>query len=78
MSKVKIELNKKGVRQLLRSQEMKQICEEHAEAIRGRCGEGYEVSTYTGTNRVNASVYTATYEARKDNSDNNTLLKGLR
>lgn len=75
MSKVKFELNRAGVRELLRSQEAMSVCQEYANNIRNRAGDGYEVDTYVGTNRANASVYAATYEARKDNYENNTLLK---
>ena len=75
MSKVKFELNRAGVRELLRSQEAMIVCQEYANNIRNRAGDGYEVDTYVGTNRANASVYAATYEARKDNYENNTLLK---
>ena len=75
MSRVKFVLNRAGVRELLRSQEAMNVCRTYADAVRNRAGEGYEVSTYVGTNRVNASVYAATYEARKDNYENNTLLK---
>ena len=75
MSRVKFVLNGAGVRELLRSQEAMNVCRTYADAVRNRAGEGYEISTYVGTNRVNASVYAATYEARKDNYENNTLLK---
>lgn len=75
MSKVKFKLNRGGVRQLLRSSEAKAICEEYANAIQTRAGEGYEVTSMVGTNRANASVYAATVEARRDNYKNNTLLK---
>lgn len=75
MSKVKFELNRAGVRELLRSQEMMNVCRESANTIANRAGDGYEVDTYVGANRVNASVYAATPEARKDNLKNNTLLK---
>lgn len=77
MSKVKFELDREGVRQLLRSEEMKNICQEYANDVQSRCGEGYEVTTFTGKNRVNASVHAATVEARRENSKNNTLLKAL-
>ena len=75
MSKVKFELNRAGVRELLRSQEALAACVPYAYQIQGRAGAGYEVTTYTGANRVNASVYAATPEARRDNYENNTLLK---
>lgn len=77
MSKVKFDLNRSGVRDLMRSNEMMAICVNHANQVQTRAGDGYEVSTFTGMNRVNASVITATYEARKDNLENNTLLKAL-
>ena len=72
-----VELNSEGVRELLRSSEMMAICRSHAQAIANRAGSGYEVTTYTGKNRVNASVHAATEEAYKDNLENNTLLKAV-
>lgn len=76
-SKVTIELNSDGVRELLRSDEMKDICAEVAKDVLAKCGDGYAMDTYTGTNRVNAMVYTETYAAMKDNYSNNTLLKAV-
>lgn len=75
MSKVKFELDRAGVRELMKSPEAMSICKEYASAIRNRAGDGYEVDTYVGKTRANASVYAATYEARRDNYENNTLLK---
>lgn len=75
MSKVYVELNRNGVRELLQSPEMMAVCSEYASAIASRAGVGYETSKHVGKNRVNVSVYTATNEARKDNLKNNTLLK---
>lgn len=77
MSKVKFELNYAGVGKLLKSDDMKAICEEHANMVQARAGSGYEVTTYTGPTRVNASVHAVTKKARKDNAENNTLLKAL-
>ena len=78
MSDVKIVLNRDGVRALMQSGEMMSICRQYANEIQGRCGDGYEVTTYTGPTRVNASVHAATVEARRENSQNNTLLKAVR
>ena len=78
MPKTRIELNSAGVRELLRSPEMMAICKEHADAALSNLGDGYEVSTHTGTNRVNAEVAAVTREAKLDNSRNNTILKALR
>lgn len=76
-SKTTFELNYEGVRELLRSDEMKELLTDLAEGIQKRAGDGYEVSPYTGKTRVNVSVGTATFEAMQDNLDNNTLLKAL-
>ena len=78
MANVKVVLNREGVRELLRSQEMLSICSEYANAALGRLGDGYEVSTHIGQNRVNAEVLAATFKARKDNQENNSILKSLR
>lgn len=75
MNKVKVVLNRKGVSELLKSQEAMNVCREYAEKIRAKAGAGYEISTYVGKTRVNAMVYADTYEARLDNYKNNTLLK---
>ena len=71
----KFVLNRAGVRELLRGPGAQGVVKTYAAAVQGRAGTGYEVDTYVGTNRANASVYPATYEARKDNYENNTLLK---
>lgn len=78
MSKIKFELNSEGVRELLRSSEMANICREYAEAVQGRAGgDGYEVTTHTGKNRVNASVHAVSDEALHDVYNENSLVKAL-
>lgn len=79
MSRTRIDLNKKNVKELLKSQEMMNICLEHAEATRSAAGgTGYVVDSHVGKSRVNASVRANTVESIKDNYKNNTLLKSLR
>lgn len=78
MSKVRIELNRSGVRELLRSAEMMSICEEHANKALNTLGAGYEVTTRTGKNRVNAEIAAVSHEAKKENSETNSILKALR
>ena len=75
---IRVELNSDGVRELLQSPEMMAFCQNLANGIAGRAGDGYVVTTYTGRTRVNASVYAATEEARRDNLKNNTLLKAVK
>lgn len=77
-NRVKFQLNPEGVRQLLTSPEMMAICKEYADRAANSLGAGYEASTHTGPKRVNAEVAAVTYKARKDNSENNTILKAIR
>lgn len=78
MSKVELKLNRAGVKELLKSEGVMSACAEVADSICSRCGDGYVVSKYTGKNRVNASVYAKSIEARVDNAKHNTLLKAMK
>lgn len=78
MSNVRIELNSAGVRELLKSGEMRAICEGYANKAVNRLGEGYVSSSMMMETRVFASIYAESYEAKKENAENNTILKALR
>ena len=78
MSKVRVVLNKEGVRAFLRSAEMMQIVESRANEAVSSLGSGYEVNTMTGKNRVNAEVVAVTQEARRENLETNSILKALK
>lgn len=75
MSKVKIELNRAGVRALMRSPEMQAVLKDRADTVKDRCGEGYE--SYVAQTRAVAVVETVSQNAYDDNSANNTLLKAV-
>lgn len=77
MSKVKIELNREGVRSLLQSEEMQRICREYADAAAERLGEGYEVTSMVGRNRCNSEVAAVSAAAKKENMKKNTILKAV-
>lgn len=77
MAKFKFELNRSGVRELLRSGEMMAICASYANGAAAQLGSGYEVTTRTGKNRVNAEVAAVTYKARKENLEKNSILKAI-
>jgi hypothetical protein len=78
MSKVvKFELNHAGVKELLKSDEMKSVCESYARRALSGLGAGYSVNTYVGANRCNAEVTADSDKARRENSQNNTILKAL-
>jgi len=78
MAKSKFKLNYAGVGQLLKSDEMQSVLSKQASAIKNRCGEGYEQDIFVGKNRANAMVRAETAKAKKDNYNNNTLLKAVR
>ena len=78
MSKFKFELNKAGVRELLQSDEMQAVLNKKASNAVNRLGAGYEKDSYVGKNRANAMVYAETYQAKKDNLRNNSILKAVR
>lgn len=76
-NKVKFQLNRAGVRELMKSPEMMEVCRNYAESAVNRLGDGYETSTYVGKNRVNAEVKAVTYQAAADNLRNNSILKAV-
>lgn len=80
MSKVRIELNREGVRKLLKSEAMQNFTKELANEIKNRAGgdPGYLVNTRVGKNRCNASIEVTDYELLKRELKNNTLIKSLR
>lgn len=77
-NKIRVELNRAAVRELLKSEEMKNLLTQKASEILQRCGDGYEQDFYVGKNRGNAMVWAATSAARKDNLANNTILKAVK
>ena len=78
MSKMKFELNRKGVASLMKSGNMQSVLKNYATGIRNRAGSGYEQDIHVGKNRANARVWASSREARRDNSKNNTLLKSVK
>jgi len=78
MSKIKFKLNRKGVAELMKSAAMQEVLNEYATGIRNRCGDGYTQDIYVGKNRANAMVSAETYQAKRDNLENNTILKAVR
>lgn len=75
--KVQVELNREGVRALMKSEGMQGICKKYANEARSRLGEGYEVTEYQGKNRCNASIAAQSTKAREENLKENTILKAV-
>lgn len=78
MSKVRFELNRKGVADLMKSSEMQDVLEDYATGIKNRSGVGYEQDMHVGKNRANARVWADTQQAKSDNLKNNTILKSVK
>lgn len=78
MARVYIRLLSNGISELLKSAEMQAEITKAAGEISSRAGDGYEVGNMRiRGDRAAISVYAATSDAIKDNSDNNTLLRSL-
>ncbi len=48
MANLKVVLNRSGVKELMKSEEMMAICQELADNALSQCGNGYEVTTRVG------------------------------
>ena len=80
MNRVDFKLNRAGVRELLKSAEAQNICMQQANMVLSRASassDGYVVETRNYPERSGAAVRADTLKARKDNYDNNTLLKAI-
>jgi head-tail adaptor len=75
---VRFKLNRGNVRKFLKSTDMMNVAENYANNIKGRCGDGFETDKYVSFDRVHATVYASSSEARAKNSRENTLLKNVR
>ncbi len=78
MSKVRFELNRRGVGELLKSQEMKDVLSSYAADIQGRVGGSYQTDVKQMRTRAIASVFTKEPGEIQDNFDNNTLWRATR
>lgn len=77
MAKVRIELNRAGVRTLLRSPELQADLSARAHRIANAAGPGFEVETSTSATRTHAVVRTATFAARHAEATSRALTRAL-
>ena len=81
--RVRIEFNTEGFRELLQSNEVKGLVEEHANAILDRAGgeeEGFSASVWEagyGGGRWAGTVRTASYDAARAEATDKTLTKAV-
>lgn len=76
-TQVRVKFNRNAFGEILYSEKVADYVTGKAEGVKAYCGDGYEVGSRRGKRRYRASVVTADYGAIRDNSKNNTLLKGL-
>ena len=77
--KWKVWIDQKSVaNEILKSNATEELVRQTANEIRDRCGDGYDTTVVVGRNRITANVYPVTFEAMRDNSENNTLLKAVK
>lgn len=77
MNNVTIKLNSDGVKELLKSSEIQAECMKQAETVQAGLGDGYEVSEKYYPERSGAIIRAVSTAAKKENSEDNSLLKGL-
>ena len=77
MSNYQFELNREGVKQLMKSAEVKAVLDEVAQHIAESAEGDYKVDSMTGRTRANAEVSCASAKTYYDNLRNNTLLKAM-
>lgn len=78
MSNVDFKLNLTGLNELMKSDQMQAILNDAARKIAAAAGEGYEVESAHPISFIGiASVRAVTRKAKKDNSENDTLLKAV-
>ena len=73
----KLELNHKGMKELLRSEEAKLLCKELTDKAAAELGEGYESEGFIGPNKANAEIQAVTWEAVNGNKKDNRMLKAV-
>lgn len=76
-TKVRIVLNRSGVKELLKSDAIMQVCKDYAYSAQASLGDGYEVSYRAGKNRANAQIKAVSRKAKLQNLRNNSILKAL-
>lgn len=78
MSNFKFKLNSEGVRELLKSREVENVCMEHARQVQAKAGEHYSAEPRHYQKRAGAAVYPNDAVGYNDNLRNNTLLRSLK
>ena len=81
MAKKGLVLRRNEIKKMLKSEEIAEVCKQEAEAIKSTAeaisGQEYGMRQVKLKTRVGFNVYPETKEAKKDNFENNTLMKSV-
>ena len=83
MTDIKVVMNRKGMQELMHSDEMRACLQEYAEQVQSRCTAGnvgpeeYGVKVFDPGSRLVAKVYPDTRHAYRSNRVHKTLQKAL-
>lgn len=77
MANVKFVLNRKGVEELLKSNEIQKDLFERGKRVQETAGSDYELDARVGKKRANVQITAKSIKAKKSNLKHNTLLKAL-
>ena len=75
---VEVKLNSAGIRELMKSTEIKSVCREKALQVLSMSGQGYDMGERHYPSRTGFAVYPVTAKAYYDNLKNNTLVKAVK
>ena len=74
---VRIQINHRGVEELLKSPAMARLLQEMGRSIASSAGSGHEVEVDPGPNRVRVEVRTETFEAMRSEAHHRTLTSAV-
>lgn len=77
MSKVRVELNLKGINELMKSPEIQSSLQKAGEAVAHAAGKNYTARTHLADWIAITNVYPASKEALEENYSQNILVKAL-
>lgn len=77
MSKVRFELNLKGLNELMKSNEMQKVLDMAGEQCANNAGDDYDYRTHVANYVAITNVYPTTKEAASEVYKNNSLVKAL-
>lgn len=77
MASVRVVLNRKNVRELLRSEAVRRDLERRAQNIAAAAGPGHIVDSQIGRNRARAAVITATFDAMRAEARDRNLTRAI-